>query len=107
MTLKQESASSSSMRVHKNLDSKFDKIFGMSGEDLHRELLGEPEPNETFNVDKKQACKRWFQGSVNVVIWQTDGGGGEILKQQCKINLKPHKQTVPAHINLSGKVRRT
>ena len=48
------------MRVHKNLYSKVDKIFGMSGEDLHRELLGEPDTNETFNVDQKQTCKRWF-----------------------------------------------
>ena len=50
------------------MHSKVDKIFGMTGEDLHRELLGEPEPNETFNVDQRQACKRWFSGNVNVVI---------------------------------------
>ena len=48
------------MRVHNNLKSKVDKIFGMSGEDLHRELLGEPDTNETFIVDQKQTCKRWF-----------------------------------------------
>ena len=95
------------MRVHKNLRTKVDKIFGMSTADLHRELLGEPEPNETFNVDQKAACKRYFTGNVNVVICQADGGGGEILKQQYKMNLKNYKQSVSAHICLLGRVRRT
>ena len=107
MTLRQESAAASSMRVHKNLREKVDKIFGMSTADLHRELLGEPEPNETFNVDQRSACKRYFTGSVNVVICQADGGGGEILKQQHKMNLKNYKQSVSAHICLLGRVRRT
>mmetsp|Transcript_27424 Transcript_27424/g.36680 ORF Transcript_27424/g.36680 Transcript_27424/m.36680 type:complete len:179 (-) Transcript_27424:3590-4126(-) len=107
MTLKQESAAASSMRVHKNLQSKVDKIFGMSTADLHRELFGEPDINETFNVDSKSSCKRWFPGNVNVVICQADGGGGEILKQQYKMNLKNYKQSVSAHICLLGRVRRT
>ena len=65
------------------------------------------ETNETFNVDQKQVCKRWFTGSVNVVICQADGGGGEILKQQHKMTLKNYKSTVSAHITLLGRVRRT
>lgn len=53
----------------------------MSGQDLDKELFGESvDPNETFNVDSKSACKRWFTGNVNIVICQADGGGGEILK---------------------------
>ena len=82
LTLKQESAAATSMQVHKNVQNKIDKIFGMSGQDLDRELLGDGiDQNETFNVDSKQQCKRWFTGSVNVVICQADGGGGEIRKQ--------------------------
>ena len=82
LTLKQESAAATNMRVHKNLQNKIDKIFGMSGQDLDKELFGESiDPNETFNVDSKSACKRWFTGNVNIVICQADGGGGEILKQ--------------------------
>ena len=55
LTLKQESAAATSMRVQKNVQSKIDKIFGMSGHELDRELFGEgPDPNETFNVDSKQ-----------------------------------------------------
>ena len=40
----------------------------MSGQDLDMELMGEEDPAETFNVDQKQACKRWFTGDVNIVI---------------------------------------
>jgi len=57
------------MRIHKNLRNKIDKIFGMSGQDLDRELLGDVDPNETFNVDQKTACRRWFTGHVNIVIF--------------------------------------
>ena len=79
----------------------------MTGHDLDQELLGEADPNETFNVDQKSACRRWFTGHVNVVICQADGGGGEILKQQHKMLLKNFKSTVSANITLQGRVRRT
>ena len=96
------------MQVRKNVQNKIDKIFGMSGQDLDRELIGDGiDPNETFNVDSKQQCKRWFTGSVNVVICQADGGGGEIRKQQYKMTLKNYKSTVSAEITLEGRVRRT
>jgi len=52
LKLKQDSATASSMRVQKNLESKIDKIFGMSEQNLYRELLGvEPDQHETFNVN--------------------------------------------------------
>ena len=57
-----------SMRVHKNLLEKLDKIFGMSVADLDQELCGEVEPNESFNVDRLASCRRWFSGNVNLII---------------------------------------
>ena len=107
MTLKQESATKSSMKVHKNVQDKITKIIGMSPQELHKELFGEPDPNEVYNCDSKSACKRWFTGDVKVLICQADGGGGEILKQTHKMQLKNYKSTVAADINLRGRVRRT
>lgn len=107
LQLKQESAAVKNMRVHKNLQEKLDKIFGMSMADLDHELCGDVDPNESYNVDRLASCRRWFSGNVNLIINQADGGGGEILKQQHKMELKPYKSTVSANIPLQGRVRRT
>ena len=53
LTLKQESAATTSMRAHKNTQSKIKTIIGMSGQDLYREVFGESDPSETFEVDQK------------------------------------------------------
>ena len=100
LQLKQESAAVKNMRVHKNLQEKLDKIFGMSTADLDHELCGDVDPNESYNVDRLASCRRWFSGNVNLIINQADGGGGEILKQQHKMELKPYKSTVSANIPL-------
>lgn len=40
LQLKQEPVCLNSLRIQKNMSSKIHKIFGLSGEDLERELLG-------------------------------------------------------------------
>jgi hypothetical protein len=31
-------------------------------------------------VDEKLACKRWFTGNLNILIYQIDGASGDILR---------------------------
>ena len=101
------------MKVRKNLEektknSKLARIFGCSPEELERELMADqPQGSETYQVDEKHACKRWFSGDINIVIYQVEGSGGDILKQQHKMSLKDFKTTVSAHIPLQGRVKRT
>jgi hypothetical protein len=84
------------MKTKKNLKEKLNRIFGLSGPALERELGGDGPPSglDTFFVDELQACRRWFIGDINIVIYQVEGSGGDILKQQVKMNLKEFKTTV-------------
>ena len=96
------------MKMRKNIDEKLVKIFDFTPEQLEVELHSEaPQGTETYNVDSKHANKRWFSGDINIVIYQVEGSGGDILKQQRKIPLRDFKTTVSAHIGLEGRVKRT
>jgi hypothetical protein len=52
-------------------------------------------------------ARRFFSGNVNIVIYQIEGNGGDIIPQQHKMTLKEFKSTSTSHINLQGKVKRT
>ena len=108
LTLRQVSAASENMKMRKNIDEKLVKIFDFTPEQLENELGAEaPQGNETYNVDQKHAAKRWFSGDINIVIYQVEGSGGDILKQTKKLHLRDFKTTVSAHIGLEGRVKRT
>ena len=63
------------------------------------------EPIDSFYVELKRECMRWFTGEVNVMIYLTDGA--EIQTQQHKMGLKFGKTTVNVNIPLSHKVKKT
>jgi len=108
LTLKQTSAVKDHYKIKKNLENRMSKIFGLSGRKLKTELLAEDHAGiDTFFVDSSNFSRRWFIGDINVVIYQVEGNGGDILKQQHKMSLKDFKTTVSAHIPLQGRVKRT
>lgn len=56
LQLKQTSAVSYNMKARKNLEAKLNKIFGVSGSMLEKELNGEvPSGLDTFIVDELQS----------------------------------------------------
>ncbi len=63
---------------------------------------------DSFYVDIQQSAKRFFTGDINIVIYQIEGNGGDIIPQQHSVKLKEDfKSTVLSHVNLLGKVTRT
>lgn len=63
-------------------------------------------PIDSLFLDIKQAARRWFSGNVNIVIYQIEGNGGDIIPQQHKMSLKENKSITTSHIPLQGKVKR-
>lgn len=97
--------------MRKSLDCKVNSVFSMPASKQKIELLQDCATPmlamDCFFVEMKQASRRWFTGDINVVIYQVEGSGGDILKQQHKMSLKEFKSTVAAHIPLQGRVKRT
>jgi len=58
----------------------------------------------SFNVEIQRDCRRWFNGEIKVVIYQTDGA--EITAQTQKIKLRYPKSKVQCNIPLQCKVRK-
>jgi hypothetical protein len=49
---------------------------------LNKELNSDPPTGmDVFFVEQSQAQRRWFIGDINIVIYQVEGSGGDILKQ--------------------------
>ncbi len=70
----------------------------------HSELT---QPLDALYLDVQQAARRWFTGNINIVIYQIEGNGGDIIPQQHKMSLKEFKSVTTSHIPLQGKVKRT
>ena len=108
LQLKQTSAAAFNFKARQRMETRLSKIFGLSSSAVKKELFSElPSGLDTFFVDHNQSQRRWFVGDVNVVIYQVEGSGGDILKQQHKMQLKDFKTIVSAHIPLQGRVKRT
>lgn len=60
----------------KHIQDNKDKILKLcSNGKLLMESIGQESRDEipSTNVDLARNCKRWFQGDIKVVIYQTDG----------------------------------
>lgn len=69
------------MKGRKQLEQKLSKIFGLPTSSIAKELYSElPSGLDSFYVDELQAQRRWFVGDINIVIYQVEGSGGDILK---------------------------
>lgn len=65
-----------------------------------RPFFGPEEPHSSLQLDKKQSAKRYFQGDINIVIYQTEGNERDIISQQVKYSLKEYKSEYSTQINL-------
>ena len=129
VTMKQTSAAQSYFRFKDCLGKQVKTIFGKTGNEMKRQLyqshIGEnltqvmaaqslnisansivildclDAMDATFGgVDEKRAAKRWFNGNLSIMIYQIEGGSGDILHQHYKLQLKNFKTKVDAHISL-------